>query len=144
MADSVIRASDDDRERVVGVLREHTAQGRLTLDEFEERMTAAYAAKTWDDLRQLTRDLPAQVDFGSENAECAGPDRSDDRTRTHGGLAIPRMVYLVPLLAVVALLAVPVAAGAVRVIPFPLLFIGLFWFFCGRGCGSRSRRSDER
>lgn len=57
--DSEIRASDQDRERVAEALRENYAQGRLTLEEFDERTTSVYAAKTLGDLRGLTRDLPA-------------------------------------------------------------------------------------
>jgi hypothetical protein len=54
-----LRASDDDRERAVVLLREHAAQGRLTLEEFTERMSAAYLARTNDELEELARDLPA-------------------------------------------------------------------------------------
>lgn len=53
-----LRASDADRERTVVLLREHAAQGRLTLEEFTERMSAAYLARTNDDLDELARDLP--------------------------------------------------------------------------------------
>jgi hypothetical protein len=60
MANRVIRASDMDREGVVTILREAYAEGRLTLDEFEERTSTAYAARTWGDLEDLTADLPVQ------------------------------------------------------------------------------------
>jgi hypothetical protein len=54
-----MRASDSDRERVVQALQEQVGEGRLTLSEFEQRSTDAYAtAKTVGDLRELTRDLP--------------------------------------------------------------------------------------
>jgi hypothetical protein len=53
-----LRASDADRERAVVLLREHAAQGRLTLEEFTERMSAAYVARTSDQLDGLARDLP--------------------------------------------------------------------------------------
>jgi hypothetical protein len=56
-----IRASDADRERVVEILRQHTAEGRITADEFEERMTAAYAARTMGALAELTTDLPVDL-----------------------------------------------------------------------------------
>ena len=58
-ADPRIRASDDDRERTVTLLREHHAAGRLTVEEFNERMDKAYAAKTLGDLDALMADLPA-------------------------------------------------------------------------------------
>jgi hypothetical protein len=53
-----IRASDRDRDCVVRLLREQTALGRLTPAEFEERMSAALVARTWEDLDGLTTDLP--------------------------------------------------------------------------------------
>jgi hypothetical protein len=64
--DPDMRAGDADRERLVEQLREHHAAGRLTLEEFDERMTKAYEAKTYGELRTLTRDLPvdlAQLNF---------------------------------------------------------------------------------
>lgn len=64
--DDPIRASDADREAVVATLREAYTAGRLTRDEFDERMNAAYAGKTWGDLRGLTVDLPTQPVLGSD------------------------------------------------------------------------------
>jgi hypothetical protein len=46
------------RERVVSLLTERYAQDHLTLDEFERRATAAYAARSPDELALLTADLP--------------------------------------------------------------------------------------
>ncbi|MFF5179593.1 DUF1707 domain-containing protein [Micromonospora sp. NPDC000316] len=57
--DVELRASDDDRHRVVAELHLHTAAGRLTLDEFSERAAAVWTARTLGDLAVLTRDLPA-------------------------------------------------------------------------------------
>lgn len=59
MTDPGLRASDADRERVVGRLRQQVGEGRLTLEEFSERSTAAYQARTLGDLDALTEDLPA-------------------------------------------------------------------------------------
>jgi hypothetical protein len=56
-----IRASDADRERIVEILRQHNVEGRITSDEFEERMTAAYSAKTMGALAELTTDLPVDL-----------------------------------------------------------------------------------
>ena len=56
-----IRASDADRERVVEVLRRNTAEGRITAEEFDERMAAAYEAKTLGALSELTTDLPVDL-----------------------------------------------------------------------------------
>ena len=64
MTDRPIRASDQERESFVDVLRDAFTDGRLTFDEFEERTASAYAAKTWAQLRELTSDLPAQPVLG--------------------------------------------------------------------------------
>lgn len=66
MASDHIRASDRDRDAVVTTLRDAFAEGRLTLDEFQERTTAAYAGRTWGALRELTNDLPVQPFLGAD------------------------------------------------------------------------------
>lgn len=57
-ADPRIRASDEDRDRVATLLREHHAAGRLTAEEFNERIDKAYQAKTLGELDELMADLP--------------------------------------------------------------------------------------
>ncbi|WP_225992406.1 DUF1707 domain-containing protein [Actinomadura montaniterrae] len=54
-----MRAGDADRDRVAQVLRDAAGEGRLTLEELDERLDAVYAAKTYAELEPLTRDLPA-------------------------------------------------------------------------------------
>jgi hypothetical protein len=54
-----MRAASADRERAVDVLKAGFAEGRLTQDEYNERMGRAYAAKTYGELATLTADLPA-------------------------------------------------------------------------------------
>lgn len=53
-----MRISNDDRERVARVLNDAMAEGRLTVNELEERLDKVYAAKTFGDLEPLLRDLP--------------------------------------------------------------------------------------
>ncbi|MEV7088661.1 DUF1707 domain-containing protein [Streptomyces sp. NPDC093085] len=53
------RASDTEREQVAERLREAMAEGRLTMEEFDERLGAAYQARTHGELVPLVRDLPA-------------------------------------------------------------------------------------
>jgi hypothetical protein len=53
-----VRASDAEREQAVAELREHSTAGRLTLEEFSQRVDEAYAAKTLAELEALRRDLP--------------------------------------------------------------------------------------
>ncbi len=56
-----IRTSDADRESVVEELREHTVNGRLTPEEFEQRLDVVYAAKTRAELDALRADLPVST-----------------------------------------------------------------------------------
>jgi hypothetical protein len=56
--DPRIRTSDADRDRTAALLREHHAAGRLTAEEFNERMEAALNAKTLGELDELLADLP--------------------------------------------------------------------------------------
>ena len=53
-----LRTSDKEREQVAEILRAAMTEGRLTLEEGEERLAAAYAAKFRDELGPLTADLP--------------------------------------------------------------------------------------
>ncbi|WP_432140850.1 DUF1707 SHOCT-like domain-containing protein [Streptomyces sp. bgisy084] len=53
-----LRASDSDRERVAEILRDAVAEGRLAMEEFDERLDAAYRARTYGELEPLTADLP--------------------------------------------------------------------------------------
>ena len=54
-----VRASDPEREEVVSMLRAAVSEGRLSLEEGDERMAQTYAAKYRDELGPLTADLPA-------------------------------------------------------------------------------------
>ncbi|MFF5053778.1 DUF1707 domain-containing protein [Micromonospora sp. NPDC000663] len=75
--DVELRASDDDRHRVVADLHRHTTAGRLTLDEFSERVGAVWTARTLVDLAALTRDLPALPDDQATAATGVGHARRE-------------------------------------------------------------------
>lgn len=53
-----LRIGDAERDGVTAELREHFAHGRLTLEEFNQRLDAVFAAKTQGDLTRITADLP--------------------------------------------------------------------------------------
>ena len=59
MTEPNLRASDAEREQHAELLREHAAQGRLTVDELEERLDRVYAARTVGELAPVVGDLPA-------------------------------------------------------------------------------------
>ena len=65
------RASDEDRERTAAALGGHYVVGRLTLEEFQERLERTYAAITLGELDDLTRDLPGS-DLG-QRLDAWGP-----------------------------------------------------------------------
>jgi hypothetical protein len=52
------RISDADRERVAELLRRAAGDGRLDIEELEQRLESAYAAKTYGELVPITQDLP--------------------------------------------------------------------------------------
>jgi hypothetical protein len=81
-----IRASDADRQHVVDALHQHTAAGRLSLDEFTERLDAALQATTYGELAAITADLPAET------------------LPRHGGVASPLLLAAVVAVLVLALL----------------------------------------
>lgn len=55
-----VLASDHERQDVAEALREHHVAGRLTLAELDERLAAANAARTRDQLAELMTDLPTE------------------------------------------------------------------------------------
>ena len=55
---SQLRISDEDRHKVAEVLRKAAGEGRIDLDELDERLEMTYAAKTYGDLVPITADLP--------------------------------------------------------------------------------------
>ena len=54
-----MRASTADRESAIEILKAGFAEGRLTQEEYTERVGLAYASRTYDDLTAITWDLPA-------------------------------------------------------------------------------------
>ena len=134
--DRAMRASDQDREHVVELLRTQYAEGRLTLEEFDERMASAYGGKTWGDLTDLVSDLPVDPRFAAPRANLArAPDLPPAPHRPHRPQGprppVPRWLWpLVPaLIAVTVLAAMPWGVGDgrhhhhVSVFPIWLLII---------------------
>ena len=70
------RASNVDRDAAAGLLNEAFAEGRLTADEHDQRLSAAYSARSWQQLHQLTADLPTPPGAADRMAPTvsAGPD----------------------------------------------------------------------
>ncbi len=106
-----LRVGDADREAVAAALREHYAQGRLTLEEFNERIEAAFAATMRSQLSALTRDMPpvatpaaAAAGAGAAStaarAPVASPGFQRERARhEHGPRSRPRLGLFPALIA---------------------------------------------
>ncbi len=113
-----LRTSDAEREQVATVLRAAMTEGRLTLEEGEERLGAVYAAKFRDELLPLTADLP---DHGrralAETPEAVAATRR--AVRSHAGFV------LVAGLVLTGLWALSGAHFFWPLIPMIFLFIGL-------------------
>jgi hypothetical protein len=87
-----LRASDADRERVADVLREAAGDGRLTMDELDERLDAVFAAKTYAELEPITHDLPGTAGAAyvpaMSTASAAGVRQYGGEATSHVGVAI--------------------------------------------------------
>jgi fatty acid desaturase len=90
-----LRASDGDRERAIDDLRAHTAAGRLTVEELEERVQPALGARTHAELVELTRDLPDRA-----SATPPGPPHRRRPARREVRTFLAMMVLLVAIWAV--------------------------------------------
>jgi hypothetical protein len=115
-----VRVSDAERQAVIDDLRQHTVDGRLTLDEFEQRVEEALQARTGGELWAATRELP------SLHRPSPSRRRRSARIRFSPGM------FVVVAVAVVAL--VPAAWWVL----IPL------WFLTVGGCGSRGRHAASR
>ena len=96
-----VRASDADRDRVVDLLRDAAADGRLTVDEFDERMAAALSSRTLGELAPLTADRgPGPAGPAPPGAASAPPSdviRIDQRggsVRRADRWVVPRLMEL--------------------------------------------------
>jgi hypothetical protein len=127
--DGRIRASDADREKAVELLRGAYTEGRLTLAEFDERTTAAYAAKTWSALRELTSDLPTRVQLGPASDAPVPADPVLPPEFGSGGLppgSNGRRFFPVPLVPLAVLAFLAMGGHAVLLVPvFVIVFVWL-------------------
>lgn len=83
--ESSLRAGNDDREKVVARLNAAFAEGRLEVAELDERVAAAYRAKTLGELVPLTADLPASYRQPASGQPVPRPVSAPAPRRSHGG-----------------------------------------------------------
>jgi hypothetical protein len=121
------RVGDAEREAVAGQLREHYAAGRLSIEEFQARLDAAYAAATADQLRRVTADLPV-AGAGPAAPALAGPHpagryrAASPRRRSHPGRAAAALV-LAGLVTAGALALGSLPHGGLLVLGFVLVLL---------------------
>lgn len=82
-----MRASDSERERVAERLRDAVAEGRLDMDEFEQRLDATYRARTHGELAPLVQDLPAPG--AAAGPAVADPAAAPARTNWRERIGVP-------------------------------------------------------
>ncbi|WP_018682434.1 DUF1707 SHOCT-like domain-containing protein [Actinokineospora enzanensis] len=83
-----MRASDADRERFAKVLHDAMAEGRLTVNELEERLDSVYSARTFGELEPLVRDLPGQQVAPAVAPQPALPNRVGGRGTQSSAIAV--------------------------------------------------------
>ena len=122
-----LRIGDAEREAAVSVLGDHYAAGRITHDEFDQRSSLAFAARTNADLWPLFRDLPeigpgsggaVRRRTGGVTAVPAAPPGSRGRRSWHGPFIAPVVLVVLGLLVLTHL-------------PWPILLI-VGWLWWGR------------
>jgi len=165
-----VRVGDADREAIAAQLREHYADGRLTLEELNERLDQAFAAKTKADLNTVMRDLPQATRPGADLPHAGagwpgpgwhgpmspGPGRQygqggwdGGRSRGPGGAFAP-MLGLVWLLVILGSVLMFGLGGGDRPIAIVLFLAALalvrrlFGLGRGRGRGPRGPRGRRR
>lgn len=136
-ADKITRIGDAERERAVTAIGEHYAAGRLDHDELDERIDAAWRARTQADIAVLFTDLPGASPVAPARAGrgVTAPGQLSQRGGDPSRRGRPPFKFFV-LLAIIAVIALP---GTPLL---PLLLIPLFWivvlrFFFVRVVGRR-------
>jgi hypothetical protein len=83
-----LRASDADREQVAEMLRIAVGDGRISLEELEDRLQAAYTAKTHSELATVTEDLPDVPSRSARSADLLGGRLTSGRPTSRFGIGI--------------------------------------------------------
>jgi hypothetical protein len=122
------RVGDADRNRTADLLKEAHAAGYLSLEEVDERLGTALAARTRGELDRLVADLPPEWRASQGHARPpAGPPRRQRPAPP------PELAWLLPLVVILAALVVfALLTRGVWFFPWPLLWIFLFFGRRGR------------
>lgn len=119
-----VRIGDAERDRAIASLGDHFAAGRLTAEEFDQRMDQALKARFNEDLEPLFADLPRTVEPDVQSNSTRQPDLH---------LAWSAMLWLAPLIVIFAVVAAVVLSA-------PWLVWVFLWVFLITGLFRRRRR----
>ena len=108
-----MRAGDKDRQRVVEQLGKHFSEGRLTVDEFDERVVRAHTSVYLDELPALTADLPGD------------PQQLPYRGRSRPQVRMPAFVFVLLALFLAWSMVAAVVYGAPPLFALFLVFLFL-------------------
>jgi hypothetical protein len=151
-----LRIGTAERQRAIELLREHTSAGRLELEEFEERVTAAHQARTAPELDGLFRDLPPLDSNGGMYPSGWSPNGGSNRSGARSWTPAPTgrsprhwaIGGLVPIWVVIAVFVIAAASSGAYVFwPFlwvlGIVFIARRWgrhgYYRGGGWGGYGR-----
>ncbi len=137
-----LRVSDAERQAVADRLAQHYGEGRLTKDEFDERVGRAMSAKTRADLNGLFDDLPG-LDGAAGSGPAGAPGKPDRQARRE--LRRSRRSGLLPIVAivVVALIAAQ-AIHALFWLTVPWLWLGVVAVIALAATGHLGHRGPSR
>jgi hypothetical protein len=116
----VTRASDAERERVADRLRAATLEGRLDAEDLDERLAAAYGARTRGELSALLADLPEPP---RAPLPAAGAHSAFPAPRRRPAVLVPTLTAVVVVLGVLALVLPPEAWLALAITTVVLTFL---------------------
>jgi hypothetical protein len=125
---AAVRASDADRESVAERLRQAAAEGRLLTEELEQRLEAAFSARTYGQLNAIVADLPGR--------------HLTARVET-GGLPFVRPALAVAVAVAATLVAVAVVFVVTGVLAMWMLWLAAGWWFFGHRRRRLSRARGE-
>jgi Domain of unknown function (DUF1707) len=126
------RVTDADREAAAAHLREHYAQGRLTLEEFHHRLDAVFKATTHRQLTAPTGDLPPTVSPAPLPSTAAGNGRERARRQHRPGSAarlgvLPVVIAVLAAWLLVSGLHLGIFAWPGRLALFLVIFAAIRW-----------------
>jgi hypothetical protein len=149
-----IRVGDAEREATASQLRDHYADGRLTLDELNERLDQAFTAKTRADLNAVMRDLPVAarpmtpVATGSQWSGSSGSSSSSGYARRRFAAIAPALLMFWVCATLAGFFLFGLFGVGDKPVAIVLLLAALAFLrriiFGRRGRGGRGRRCGRR